>query len=93
MTTPIRAAIVAVAMVLTAAACGGGSETTSTTIAETTIPAAEREPATLTLWSSFGDTVQIEAFQPMIDTCEAQNPWLTIDYVARDGMATAFAAA
>jgi multiple sugar transport system substrate-binding protein len=35
----------------------------------------------------------VEAFQPIIDKCEADNPWLTIDYVAKDGMATAFAAA
>lgn len=93
MTRNSRTAVVAVAVALVAAACSGGSETTATTIAETTIPAAERQPATLTLWSSFGDTVLVEAFQPMIDKCEADNPWLTIDYVAKDGMATAFAAA
>ena len=93
MTTSIRTAAVAVAILLTAAACGGGSESSTTTIAETTIPAADRQPATLTLWSSFGDTDQVEAFQPMIDACEAENPWLTIDYVPKDGMATAFAAA
>ena len=93
MTGTTRAAAMAVAIMLTVAACGGGSESSTTTIAETTIPAADRQPATLTLWSSFGDTVQIEAFQPMIDRCEADNPWLTIDYVAKDGLATAFAAA
>ena len=88
-----RIGAVALATLLVASACGGGSESSTTTIAETTIPAEQRQPATLTLWSSFSDTVQIEAFQPMIDKCEADNPWLTIDYVAKDGMATAFAAA
>lgn len=93
MTTTIRATAVVVALLFTAAACGSGSETTTTTIAETTIPAADREPATLTLWSTFGDTFQVQAFQKIIDKCEADNPWLTIDYVAKDGMAVAFAAA
>ena len=86
-------AIVAALAVLSAACGGGGGESASTTIAQTTIPAEQRQPATLTLWSSFGDTELVEAFQPIIDKCEADNPWLTIDYVAKDGMATAFAAA
>lgn len=93
-TSTIRLVAVVAALAAIGAACGGGgSESSSTTIAQTTIPAAQRQPATLTLWSSFGDTDQVEAYQPIIDKCEADNPWLTIDYVAKDDMATAFAAA
>ena len=93
-TRTIRLVAIAAALAAVGAACGGGeSESSSTTIAQTTIPAEQRQPATLTLWSSFGDTELVEAFQPIIDKCEADNPWLTIDYVAKDGMATAFAAA
>jgi multiple sugar transport system substrate-binding protein len=90
----IRLVVIVAALAVVSAACGGGeSESSSTTIAQTTIPAEQRQPATLTLWSTFGDTEVVEAFQPIIDKCEADNPWLTIDYVAKDGMATAFAAA
>jgi multiple sugar transport system substrate-binding protein len=86
--------VIVAALAVVSAACGGGEgESSSTTIAQTTIPAEQRQPATLTLWSTFGDTEVVEAFQPIIDKCEADNPWLTIDYVAKDGMATAFAAA
>ena len=93
-TRTIRLVAIAAALAAVGAACGGGeSESSSTTIAQTTIPAEQRQPATLTLWSSFGDTELVEAYQPIIDKCEADNPWLTIDYVAKDGMATAFAAA
>jgi multiple sugar transport system substrate-binding protein len=93
-TRTIRLVAIAAALAAVGAACGGGeSESSTTTIAQTTIPAEQRQPATLTLWSSFGDTELVEAFQPIIDKCEADNPWLTIDYVAKDGMATAFAAA
>lgn len=90
----IRLVVIVAALAVLSAACGGGEgESSSTTIAQTTIPAEQRQPATLTLWSTFGDTEVVEAFQPIIDKCEADNPWLTIDYVAKDGMATAFAAA
>ena len=93
-TRTIRLVAIVAALAAVSAACGGGeSESSSTTIAQTTIPAEQRQPATLTFWSSFGDTEVVEAYQPIIDKCEADNPWLTIDYVAKDGMATAFAAA
>lgn len=82
------------ALALATTACGGeeAAETT-TTIAQTTVPAKDRDPITLTLWSSFGDPETIEAFQPIIERCEADNPWLSIDYVAKDEMANALAAA
>lgn len=86
------AACVATAWI--AGACGGSdSAAPSTTIAETTIPAEDRDPTTLTLWSSFGDPETIDAFMPIVEKCEADNPWLTIEYVAKDEIANAVAAA
>ena len=51
------------------------------------------EPTTLTLWSSFSDQPSIDAFQVMIDHCQAENPWMTIEYVGKDDMSTALSAA
>ncbi len=51
------------------------------------------EPTTLTLWSSFSDQPSIDAFQVMIDHCQAENPWMTIEYVGKDDMSTALPAA
>ena len=74
--------------------CGGGEAATpDTTVAKTTVPAKERDPATLTLWSSFGDPDTIEKFKPIVERCQTDNPWLTIDYVGKDDLATALAAA
>ena len=81
------------AVALLAAACGGDDEASDTTIAATTVPPEDREPATVTLWSSFTDPETIEKFQPLIDRCQTDNEWLTIEYVAKDDMSTALAAA
>jgi ABC-type glycerol-3-phosphate transport system substrate-binding protein len=51
------------------------------------------EPTTLTLWSSFSDQGSIDAFQPMIERCQTDLPWLTIEYVGKDDMGTALPAA
>ena len=68
-TRTIRLVAIVAALAAVSAACGGGeSESSSTTIAQTTIPAEQRQPATLTLWSSFGDTEVVEAYQPMRTT-------------------------
>jgi multiple sugar transport system substrate-binding protein len=58
-----------------------------------TIPEIEFEPTTLELWSSFVDEPSIQAFQPIIDRCEAENDWLTINYVPKLQLDTTVAAA
>lgn len=94
---------------LSIAACGGGDDSTETTTAgtsapstapsdtsdtsDTTSPAQEFEPTTLVLWSSFSDQESIDAFQPIIDRCQTDLPWLTIEYVGKDEMETALPAA
>ncbi len=87
-------AVAAAVAVVPLAACGGGdSAASSTTIASTTTPAKDRKPVTLQLWSSFTDQVAIDAFRPILERCQKDNPWLTIEYVAKDDMANAVAAA
>ena len=66
---------------------------TETTAAPDTTPAPVFEPTTLTLWSSFSDQGSTDAFRVMIDRCEADLPWLTLDYVGKDDMGTALPAA
>jgi multiple sugar transport system substrate-binding protein len=53
----------------------------------------QRDPLTLTLWSSFSDTEGTAAFQPMIDRCESMYPWMTIEYVGKDGISDSIQAA
>jgi len=55
--------------------------------------AREFEPTTLTMWGAISDQEGIDAFRPILDRCEADHPWLTIDYVGKDDMATALSAA
>jgi len=45
------------------------------------------------MWAGVTDTEGIDAFQGIVDRCESDNPWLTIDYVGKDDMATALSAA
>ena len=86
--------MVAAAVFIALVAVGCSSNNTSAPkVSKTTIPPEDRTPTTLTLWSSFSDTETIDAFKPMIDRCEKDNPWLTIKYVAKDEIATALAAA
>ncbi len=66
----------------------GGTETTVGTTAN-----VEFEPTTLTMWAGVTDTEGMAAFRGIIDRCEADNPWLTIDYVGKEDMATALSAA
>ena len=86
---------VALTTLLVAVVGCGGSDTATpdTTVAKTTLPAKDRDPTTLTLWSSFGDPDTIEKFQPIIERCQTDNPWLTIDYVGKDDINTALSAA
>jgi len=63
------------------------------TTAATTPPAPDFEPTTLTMWAGVTDQVGIDAFEPLLRRCEADNPWLTIDYVGKDDMALALSAA
>ena len=104
-----RSASLLAAVSLVVAACSGGDGGSSaTTVADTAPPATEPapdtssvettaaptfEPTTLTLWSSFSDQESSDAFQKMIDACEAANPWMTIEYVGKDEMSTALPAA
>lgn len=93
---PLRGllAVAAALSVVALAACGGGDDgATTTTMAPTTIAPEERDPVTLELWSSFTDQVSVDAFAPILERCEEDNPWLTIEYVAKDDMANAVAAA
>ena len=87
--------MVAAAVLLLAAACGGGesAEQASTTVSPTTTPPENRTPVTLEFWSSFTDQVSIDAFRPIVERCQADNPWLTINYVAKDDMTNAVTAA
>ncbi len=90
-----RLAAMAVAAVALATACSGGesAQDTSTTVAPTTVPPEQRAPVTLQFWSSFTDQVSVDAFRPIIERCQQDNPWLTIEYVAKDDMANAVTAA
>jgi len=70
----------------------GSTDTVGETVPVETV-AREFEPTTLTMWGAVTDQEGIDAFMPILDKCEADNPWLTIDYVGKDDMATALAAA
>lgn len=85
----------AAALVAGTAACGGGGGSTSTTgkVSKTTVDPADRAPVTLEVWSSFTDQKAVDAFRPILDRCEQDNPWLTLEYVAKDDMSNAVAAA
>lgn len=95
-------------LALAGAACGGDSDdTTEGTDAPSATDGPDGtgspssgtseprvfEPTTLTLWSSFSDQGSTDAFQGIIDRCEADNPWMTIEYVGKDDMETALPAA
>lgn len=91
-----RLAVLLVATVsLVAAACGGGesADPAPTTVSPTTTPPENRAPVTLEFWSSFTDQVSIDAFRPILERCQTDNPWLTINYVAKDDMTNAVTAA
>jgi len=51
------------------------------------------DPVTLTMWAGVTDSEGVDAFRGIVDRCEADNPWLTIDYVGKDDMSTALSAA
>lgn len=68
------------------------ADTVGNTVPVETV-AREFEPTTLTMWGAVTDQEGIENFQPILEKCEADNPWLTIEYVGKDDMATALAAA
>jgi len=79
---------------LVATSCGGSEKADPVPqVSKTTVAAENRPPTTLTFWSSFGDTDTVAAFKPIIDRCQADNPWLTIDYVAKDDLQAAVSAA
>ncbi len=67
-----------------------GSGTTTASMAPAT---PDFEPTTLTMWAGVIDQDGIDAFRPLLDRCETDNPWLTIDFVGKDDMATALSAA
>jgi len=69
------------------------AEPTDTEPTETTPPAPDFEPTTLTMWTPITDQVGMEAFQPLLQRCEAENPWLTIDFVGKDDIGLALSAA
>ncbi len=89
------AVLVVAAVSLVAAACSGGesADQAPTTVSPTTTPPENRAPVTLELWSSFTDQVSIDAFAPIVERCQTDNPWLTINYVAKDDMTNAVTAA
>jgi hypothetical protein len=65
----IRIAAVAIATLLAASACGGGSESSTTTIADTTIPAEQRQPVgvvaeQVALDQHLGDVLGERLFEP-----------------------------
>jgi multiple sugar transport system substrate-binding protein len=88
-------AVLVAATAVVAGACSGGesADPAPTSVSPTTVQAADRAPVTLELWSSFTDQVSIDAFRPIVERCQADNPWLTINYVAKDDMTNAVTAA
>jgi len=69
------------------------AEAQDATDAETTPTASDFEPTTLTMWTPITDQVGREAFQPLLQRCEAENPWLTIEFVGKDDIPLALSAA
>jgi len=90
----ITIGVAAVAAML-ASACGGGesADQTTTTVSPTTTPPENRAPVTLEFWSSFTDQTSVDGFKPIVERCQKDNPWLTINYVAKDQMKEAVTAA
>ena len=72
------------------AGTGAPGSTTATTGTTTKV---EFEPTTLTMWAGVTDSEGVDAFRGIVDRCETDNPWLTIDYVGKDDMSTALSAA
>lgn len=67
------------------------SATTDSAITEAA--PSDFEPTTLTLWAGVTDEEGAAAFQPLLDRCQSDLPWLTIDFVGKDDMDTALSAA
>jgi len=79
--------------VVTAAPVSEPTETGAPDSTTDTTAKAEFEPTTLTLWAGVTDPEGSAAFQGIVDRCETDNPWLTIDFVGKDDMSTALPAA